>query len=130
MPTPRPRFGELSSSGTRLGLAISCLSCGAAVASTGTGGVNASLDGSAIDGPLDAVSDATTLDAAHDGATAADAGTCASGLTSCAGVCTNTSTDPTHCGSCGHACIAPANAEATCTAGQCGYSCDEALFGQ
>jgi hypothetical protein len=109
-------------------LAITCLCCGGAFAPTGNGGVDASpdasLDGSTIDGPTDAARGVTTLDAAIDGAPEAEASACEPGLTSCAGVCTNTSTDPTHCGSCGHMCTAPANAEPTCTAGQCGYSCD------
>jgi len=30
-----------------------------------------------------------------------------------------------HCGACGHACSAPANATATCSEGTCGFTCNE-----
>jgi hypothetical protein len=36
----------------------------------------------------------------------------------------NTFTDPAHCGGCGTACAARANASPTCTAGRCGFTCN------
>lgn len=36
---------------------------------------------------------------------------------------TNTLTSTQHCGQCGHACIAPANADPICSSGACGYAC-------
>jgi hypothetical protein len=34
------------------------------------------------------------------------------------------SSDPSHCGACGNACDAPANATAFCSGGGCGWTCD------
>ena len=101
------------------------LSCGGAVASSGKAGVDAGLD---------AASDATTPDAggdgapepeaSADGAVEAEASACEAGLTSCGSVCTDTTIDPANCGSCGHACSAPTNAEVMCSAGVCGFTCE------
>ncbi|MFO0609192.1 MAG: hypothetical protein U0324_38870 [Polyangiales bacterium] len=55
--------------------------------------------------------------------------TCAPGFGNCDGVEANgceadTRADPTHCGACATACMAPANATATCAAGACGFTCN------
>lgn len=42
----------------------------------------------------------------------------------CGGECTDTRTDPLHCGSCALACSAPANGSATCIDAVCGFECD------
>ena len=48
----------------------------------------------------------------------------ASAPTTCGNQCVNTQTDLAHCGGCNQACTAPANATATCAAGQCGFVCN------
>lgn len=48
---------------------------------------------------------------------------CEEGQTECGGACVDASSDPVHCGGCGVVCEAPANAEARCGAGACGYAC-------
>lgn len=42
----------------------------------------------------------------------------------CLGRCVDTASAPDHCGRCGNACPARANATATCVAGACGSSCN------
>jgi alpha-tubulin suppressor-like RCC1 family protein len=59
---------------------------------------------------------------------ACQVGVCASGFGNCddnaANGCeTDTRTAPDHCGACGTVCSAPANADATCAAGACGFAC-------
>ena len=41
-----------------------------------------------------------------------------------AGTCRDTQTDLSHCGACGNACPARANATSTCAAGACGFTCN------
>ncbi len=48
---------------------------------------------------------------------------CDSGLTNCDGSCVDPSTSALHCGGCGRACAALANANASCTAGTCSWTC-------
>jgi hypothetical protein len=48
---------------------------------------------------------------------------CPSGTEPCNGTCSNVQTDISNCGSCGNACSAP-NAQVTCEAGQCAFSCN------
>jgi hypothetical protein len=45
--------------------------------------------------------------------------------TNCDGECKDISNDVDNCGSCGNVCVAPANAQATCESGVCGFVCDE-----
>lgn len=45
---------------------------------------------------------------------------CPAGQTSCGGGCADLATDEANCGTCGHACAAPPNASAACSAGVCG----------
>ena len=52
-------------------------------------------------------------------------GGCPAGQTCCNGTtCVNANTDPANCGACGHTCTAPANASATCSGGNCGFTCN------
>jgi hypothetical protein len=44
--------------------------------------------------------------------------------TNCSGTCTNLTTDPKNCKTCGNQCPAPANGTATCTAAVCGHTCN------
>jgi stigma-specific protein Stig1 len=48
---------------------------------------------------------------------------CPTGESCCSGHCTPTQSDPSNCGACGHVCVPPANALATCTGGICGFVC-------
>ncbi|MFO0628853.1 MAG: MXAN_6577-like cysteine-rich protein [Polyangiales bacterium] len=50
---------------------------------------------------------------------APSASTCAAGWSACAGICTNTALDPSHCGACGNAC----GAGSLCAAGRCVAVC-------
>jgi hypothetical protein len=50
---------------------------------------------------------------------------CPVGQTSCSGVCVDTNTSMMHCGACGRSCPARANARPQCSAGGCGFVCDE-----
>lgn len=52
-----------------------------------------------------------------------DTGVCPSGQTLCAGVCVDTRTNLSNCGTCGTMCPARSNATATCAAGACGIAC-------
>jgi len=73
-------------------------------------------DASLIDGASQASADSGSGDSGQ-----ADSGPHCSPLTTCSGsTCTNLNTDPSNCGSCGHAC--PANA-AACLNGACTASC-------
>src|SRR5690606_12863063 len=45
----------------------------------------------------------------------------------CDGECVDTSSDPSHCGSCDNACTAPPGATPTCDSGECGFECDDGL---
>jgi hypothetical protein len=49
---------------------------------------------------------------------------CATGQTSCAGVCVNLQTDPNNCGNCGIVCAARPNASVSCVSGNCQYVCN------
>ncbi|MCA9596627.1 MAG: hypothetical protein KC776_25095 [Myxococcales bacterium] len=51
------------------------------------------------------------------------ADSCGGGETDCNGTCTDTASDPQHCGGCGKACEAPPSSTATCQAGNCGFQC-------
>jgi hypothetical protein len=55
-------------------------------------------------------------------------GSCTTGgcgsLTDCNGSCVDTSTAVSDCGSCGHACVAPAGATPSCGAGSCSFACN------
>ncbi len=51
------------------------------------------------------------------------AASCGAGQENCSGTCTNTDSDPIHCGGCDKACEPPANSTATCASGNCGFSC-------
>jgi hypothetical protein len=44
---------------------------------------------------------------------------CPPGFTSCNGECVDTTTDPEHCGMCGHACPTPSNGLTVCSQSQC-----------
>ncbi len=81
---------------------------------------------SAIDAPSDLPVDAQPSDTGMDVTTdvapsdagvmdASDASGCAAPRTLCGGFCTDTTSDPAHCGSCGHACMSGM----VCTAGVC-----------
>ena len=52
-------------------------------------------------------------------------GTCAcgSGRALCDGACVDVGSSLAHCGACGAACVAPANAMAVCVAGECSFQC-------
>jgi hypothetical protein len=50
---------------------------------------------------------------------------CASGLTECGMSCVDTTADPSHCGGCDVSCPDGTAAARTCTAGVCGYACDD-----
>ncbi len=50
--------------------------------------------------------------------------TCPVGLTRCDDACVDTSSDPSHCGECGHACGAPPNAVPSCVDGACSFACN------
>ncbi len=85
-------------------------------------GVDETSD-SGVSEPLDAgspISDAGSLpvDSGVDASIA-----CPGVLTSCGGKCVYTDTSLLHCGVCGNACVAPANAAATCASGACAYDC-------
>ncbi len=47
--------------------------------------------------------------------------------TLCGQQCVDTTSDPNNCGGCTTTCPLGANAQATCTVGQCGYVCDQAF---
>ncbi len=49
---------------------------------------------------------------------------CGAGETLCSSTCVNTQTNPNHCNACMAACPSVFNANATCTAGACGFSCN------
>ncbi|TAK29158.1 MAG: hypothetical protein EPO40_12125 [Myxococcaceae bacterium] len=49
---------------------------------------------------------------------------CGAGTTYCGGRCVDLSADIAHCGACGAACPARANAATTCAARVCGYTCN------
>lgn len=74
-------------------------------------------------GAKDAATDAVA-DAVADSSPPPDALVCGS-LVDCSGACTDLSSDTKHCGSCGHACPAPANGSATCAASTCGIVCNQ-----
>ncbi|MBI5477217.1 MAG: hypothetical protein HY906_00085 [Deltaproteobacteria bacterium] len=66
---------------------------------------------------------------------ASDGGTCPTGQTLCAGVCTNTRLDPQHCGTCASACAtgelcSSGTCVATCPAGltSCGGGCTNTTY--
>jgi hypothetical protein len=61
-----------------------------------------------------------------DGGTCTGAADCLSGAC-CAGLCSNTLTDPSNCGGCGSACVLP-NATASCTGGACNVGACNASF--
>ena len=45
----------------------------------------------------------------------------------CGSTCTNKTTDPQNCSTCGHVCAAgPTNSQASCAGGVCGYTCNSA----
>ncbi|MFH1435484.1 MAG: hypothetical protein ABIJ56_07180 [Pseudomonadota bacterium] len=52
-----------------------------------------------------------------------DGGVCPGGLTNCSGVCADLSSDPSHCGSCGHGCVL----DEVCNEGECTSRCAEGL---
>ena len=54
---------------------------------------------------------------------------CGGGTTLCGAACVNTQNDPRHCGACGTACPARANATAVCANGACGIASCNAGFG-
>jgi len=54
---------------------------------------------------------------------------CPTGKECCTGACFDTQTDVKHCGMCGKACTAPANATAGCSAGTCGIGMCNTGFG-
>ncbi|MBN1774037.1 MAG: hypothetical protein JXB32_22450 [Deltaproteobacteria bacterium] len=49
---------------------------------------------------------------------------CPIGFTWCGDACVDTSSDPLHCGGCGHVCDAPPHTTAFCSAGACGVVCE------
>ncbi len=51
------------------------------------------------------------------------ASTCGAGTT-CGSSCTDTTSDPLHCGGCATTCPEPPGASRTCAAGACGFTCD------
>lgn len=67
--------------------------------------------------------DAGSLDGGSD-ASPDDAGGDAGCVTRCDGECTDTRSDPQHCGSCTRSCSAPPNGRAACDEGACGFVCD------
>lgn len=82
---------------------------------------------------IDAVAAADAADGAPDVAPLVDAADvppdtgpppCPSGQTRCDGLCVETANSIAHCGACGSACPARANAAQTCTAGACGFRCN------
>jgi hypothetical protein len=50
---------------------------------------------------------------------------CQSPLVPCGDVCTSLDTDPENCGACNNLCPRLPSADATCTAGACGWECDD-----
>lgn len=52
-----------------------------------------------------------------------DAGPCPSGQTLCGSSCTNTATDPDHCGSCTNKCVDGEHGTRACAAGKCTLLC-------
>jgi hypothetical protein len=110
---------------------------GGAGGQTGTGGTaGLRADGAAPDdrggGQLDApVGDAGSSGGSGGAAsdanpdTPADTGACSTGMSLCGGACTNLSTDPANCGSCGHLCLdPPAGGSGVCLgAAGCGVRC-------
>ena len=50
------------------------------------------------------------------------------GTTNCSGQCVATGSDVLHCGGCGNACAAPPGGQASCSGGQCGFSCTGGLI--
>lgn len=79
---------------------------------------DASIDSESPDGSV-VEADVAPVDASNDGAPSCDPP-----FQMCGELCVNTSTNVGHCGACGVACAAPANATATCVAGMCGLRCD------
>ncbi len=90
----------------------------------GEGGVPDALDAADATDVVDATdaADVTDVidarDAAEAEAAPPDADACAAGQTRCGGACVSTRSDPTNCGACGRACMAP-GASSVCVDGAC-----------
>lgn len=52
-----------------------------------------------------------------------NSGECVCNATMCDSKCVDIKTDPNYCGGCTNRCAVPENANATCSAGKCGYTC-------
>ena len=109
-------------------LAVAAIGCGGASTIT-TGGWDGAIEAGSTEASLDSppeevpVADGpsdSTADAGNEspGDAPADA-MCPSTQTLCAGMCTNTSADPAHCGACADACAA----NQVCAAGTCATTC-------
>ena len=60
-----------------------------------------------------------------DAAPAPDGGACPDGLTRCGGACLDLTSEPSSCGVCGRACIAPTGGTAECRSGSCVGVCPD-----
>ncbi len=69
-----------------------------------------------------ACSGATPACTTADGGTDCSSG-CAPGQSRCGDACVDAQTSLDHCGACGNACPARANATRTCASGRCGFTC-------
>ncbi len=64
-----------------------------------------------------------SLDAALDASSSDSSVPCSGQAIRCFGTCVDPTSSAQHCGTCGNACPTPANADATCNSGSCGFQC-------